>query len=79
MRRAAVAEWREVVVQSARDLWSSSAAEWSAAIAFYAVLSLFPLLILGMVLASYVADGNWATREATRLLGEFIPRGQEEI
>lgn len=79
MRRATAAEWREVVVQSARDLWASSAAEWSAAIAFYAVLSLFPLLILGMVFASYVADGDWATREATRLLGEFIPRGQEEI
>lgn len=67
------------MVQSTRDLWANSAAEWSAAIAFYAVLSLFPLLIVGMVLASYVADGEWATREATRLLGEFIPRGQAEI
>lgn len=79
MRHATAAEWRDVVVQSARDLWASSAAEWAASIAFYAVLSLFPLLIVGMVLASYVADGDWATREATRLLGEFIPRGEAEI
>lgn len=79
LRHASAAEWREVVVQSARDLLANSAAEWSAAIAFYAVLSLFPLLIVGMVLASYVADGDWATREATRLLGEFIPRGEVEI
>lgn len=68
-----------MIVQSALDLRASSAVEWSAAIAFYAVLSLFPLLILGMVLVSYVADADWATREATRLLGEFIPRGQAEI
>lgn len=79
MRRATAAEWRAVIIQSARDLWASSAVEWSAAIAFYAVLSLFPLLILGMVLASYVADPDWMTRESTRLLGQFIPRGQEEI
>lgn len=79
MRRATAAEWRAVIIQSARDLWASSAVEWSAAIAFYAVLSLFPLLILGMVLTSYVADPDWMTRESTRLLGQFIPRGQEEI
>ncbi len=79
LRHATAAEWREVVVQSARDLWSNSAVEWSAAIAFYAVLSLFPLLVVGMVLASYVADADWATREAIRLLGEFIPRGEVEI
>jgi membrane protein len=71
--------WHAVAVQSARDLWANSVVEWSAAIAFYAVLSLFPLLILGMVLASYVTDPAWATREATRLLGEFIPLGQVEI
>lgn len=77
MHRASGAQWRAVLAQSARDLWASSAVEWSASIAFYAVLSIFPLLIVGMILASYVADPEWATREATRLLGEFIPRGQE--
>lgn len=79
MHRASGAQWRAVLAQSARDLWASSAVEWSASIAFYAVLSIFPLLIVGMILASYVADPEWATREATRLLGEFIPRGQEEV
>lgn len=79
LREATAAEWREVVLQSGRDLIASSAVEWAAAIAFYAMLSLFPLLILGMVLASFVTDPDWATQEATRLLGEFIPRGEEEI
>ncbi|HEV2065479.1 MAG TPA: YihY/virulence factor BrkB family protein [Thermomicrobiales bacterium] len=79
LRQATAAQWREVVLQSGRDLLTSSAVEWAAAIAFYAMLSLFPLMILRMVLASFVTDADWAAQEATRLLGEFIPRGQEEI
>lgn len=79
LRQATAAEWREVALQSGRDLWVSSAIEWAAAVAFYALLSLFPLLILGMVLASFFTNADWATQEATRLLGEFIPRGQGEI
>ncbi len=74
-------EWARVVVQSLRDLYASNAFEWSAALSFYALLSLFPLLLLllGMVLASYVVDASWATSRATELLGEFLPRGEFEI
>lgn len=66
-------QWRSVIVQSLRDLWVSSA------LAFYAVLSLFPLFITGMILASFVFDVDWATRQASDLLGLFLPSGREEI
>lgn len=65
--------------QAIRDLWANHGPEWSAALAFYAVLSLFPLLLAGAVLASYVVDGAWAVTRVTAVLGEFLPSGDDEI
>lgn len=72
-------QWRRVIVQTARDLWTSSVLEWAASLAFYAVLSLFPLLIGGLVVASYIVDAAWATEQATNLLGQFLPEGEAQI
>lgn len=77
--RGGIRQWRPVIEQTARDLWASNALEWAATLAFYTVLSLFPLLLVGMILASFVADAGWATTRTTELLGEFLPRGQAEI
>lgn len=79
IRDARLKRWRQVFLQAARDLWQSNVLEWSASLAFYAVLSLFPLLIASMVLASYLVDPVWATEQAVNLLGQFLPEGQAEI
>jgi len=79
IRQLNMRQLAHVIAQAARDLRASNALEWAATPAFYAFLSLFPLLLTGMVLASYVADAAWATRQSTDLLGQFLPRGQEEI
>lgn len=71
--------WRHVCVQTARDLWTSSVLEWAASLAFYALLSLFPLLIAGMVAASYIVDVAWATDQAVSMLGQFLPEGEAQI
>ena len=77
--RSAVASWRGVLVQSVLDLRATHALEWAAALAFYALLSLFPLLLAGAALAAYVADAGWAVERVTHLLGQFIPRGEVEV
>ena len=79
MRQASAGAWRGVAVQTARDLWTSSVLEWAAALAFYAVLSLFPLLIVGLVVASYAVDAAWATEQAIAMLGRFLPEGEGQI
>lgn len=79
LRDASPRQWRDVVIQSARDLWTANALEWAASLAFYAVLSLFPLLIVGMVIASYVVDVEWATDQAIDLLGRYLPEGGQTI
>lgn len=79
MRTAAPQRWLAVAIQTVRDLWTSNVLEWAAALAFYAVLSLFPLLVLGLVTASYVVDGAWATDQAIDLLGQYLPDGERTI
>jgi len=71
--------WWTVLIQTGRDLWAANALELAAALAFYAVLSLFPLLLAGAVLAATIVDPAWATERVAELLGEFLPRGEVEV
>jgi membrane protein len=56
-----------------RDVWANNGPEWAAALAFYSVLSLFPLLIAGTVVASYLGDPIWAAERFTALVEKFLP------
>ena len=66
-------------MQSLRDLRATDAPEVAAALAFYALLSLFPLLLAGAAIASYAVEPAWAVARITDLLGEFVPRGEVEV
>jgi len=69
----------EVVVQSVRDMFTDSAPHWAAAIAYYSLLSTFPLILATASIAAYFVDPQMAASKATQLLGEFIPKGVGEI
>lgn len=71
--------WRQVFEQTARDLLAGSVLEWAASLAFYAVLSMFPLLIALLVLASYIVDAEWAARAAVETIGNYLPSGEYEV
>ena len=71
--------WRAVLVQSLRDLRSTDAPEVAAALAFYALISLFPLLLAGAAVASWFVVPAWAVARITHLLGEFLPSGEVEV
>lgn len=79
IRDSSLRTWRHVGIQTVRDLWTSSVLEWAASLAFYALLSLFPLLIASMVVASYLVDAAWATEQAISMLGHFLPEGEAQI
>ncbi len=70
---------RALLVQSLKDLKANNAPEWAASLAFYTLLSLFPLLLAGVTVASYFVDAAWAVDRITQLLGEFVPRGEIEV
>lgn len=66
-----------IVKQSIRDMMFDESPQWAAAIAYYALLSAFPL-ILGIVsIASFFVQSDWAVEQVTAWLGEFVPRTGE--
>jgi membrane protein len=70
--------WR-LLLLSARDFFIDDGPAWAAAIAYYSLLSLFPLLLVAGSIASYFVDPKWALLKATELLGAFLPKGQSQI
>lgn len=74
-----VAQLRPVFAQTLRDVWSNNGTEWAAALAFYTVLSLFPLLIAGTIAASYVAEPAWAAERFSALVETFLPNSDVDV
>lgn len=65
--------------QSAKDLLVDSGPQWAAAVAYYALLSTFPLLLVVGSIAAYFVDPNWAVERLTSFLGEFVPQGEGRV
>jgi len=70
--------WR-LLMLAAKAFFNDDGPAWSAAIAYYSLLSLFPLLLAAGSIASYFVDPKWAVLKATELLGDFLPKGQAEV
>jgi membrane protein len=69
----------EIVRQAVKDFFRDDAPQWAAAIAYYALLSIFPLLLAVVSIAAYFVQPDWAIERATRLLGEYVPSGTLQI
>jgi membrane protein len=76
-------EWlrqtRDILVQTCKDLITDNAPQWAAAISYYSLLSLFPLLLAAVSGAAYFVDSHWAVQKATDLLDEFVPQGGDLV
>ena len=68
-----------VLVLSARDFMRDNGPSWAAAIAYYSLLSLFPLLLALASLAAFFVEPQWAVQQATGYLGDLLPRGSAAI
>jgi len=68
-----------VLRQTLHDVWAGNAMEWAAALAFYAVLSIFPLVLAGAALAAFVVDPTVIATRLSNLLEGFVPPGVVEI
>jgi membrane protein len=68
-----------VLRQTLCDVWAGNAMEWAAALAFYAVLSIFPLVLAGAALATFVVDPSVVATRLSNLLEGFVPPGVVDI
>jgi membrane protein len=76
-------EWAKqaygVLAQSVRDTIVDSIPQWAAAVAWYALLSAFPLFLAGGALASFFVEPAWAADQLASLLDDFIPQGDADL
>jgi membrane protein len=68
-----------VVRQTVRDVWAAQAMEWAAALACYGVLSVFPLLLAGAAVASYVVAPSVVTARLSLFVEGILPAGVVDI
>jgi membrane protein len=68
-----------VVMQAGKDLIRDNGMSWASAVSFYALLSVFPLILVGAYAASLFMAPEVAVDRASDLLGEFIPVGDDEV
>ncbi len=66
----------EVVVRATQDLFEDSGPQWAAAIAYYSLLSIFPLLLaIVSITAFFISDQATVLDKATQLTSSFLPEG----
>ncbi|HUG15086.1 MAG TPA: YihY/virulence factor BrkB family protein, partial [Thermomicrobiales bacterium] len=69
----------EILYQSLKDLIADDGPYWASAIAFYALLSTLPLLIVGITVIGFISDPDPLMRHVVQLMGDFLPEGEEDI
>lgn len=69
----------QVLVLAARGFFLDNGGSWAAAIAYYSLLSLFPLLLAAGSIAAWFVDPAWAVHKATGYLGDLLPGGPESV
>lgn len=68
-----------VFVQSVKDLLVDNGPQWAAAVAYYGILAVFPMLLAATSVAAFFVEPRWAVDQVTSLLGEFAPRGEGRV
>lgn len=69
----------KVVVASLKHFVKDNGPQWAAAIAYYSLLSLFPLLLAAIAIAAYFVDREWAIDQGSALIRGLIPSGTQFI
>lgn len=62
-----------------KDFFVDNGPDWAAAVAFYGMLSVFPLLLVTVSVAAQFVDEQWAVQQITRWLGDFVPAVEEDL
>lgn len=72
--RGTLPRWVQIVGCASRDFVVDGGLHWSAAIAYYSILSLFPLALAGVSVAAWFIDPQWAIERASQVVGDAMPR-----
>ncbi len=69
----------DTVINTVKDFSKDQGTQWAAAISYYSLLSIFPLLLATISIMAYVASPEWAVKQITSELGKFMPIDLSQI
>lgn len=69
----------QVFIYAVKDFFHDSGSQWAAAIAYYSLLSTFPLLLAITSVAAFFVEQQWVIEQATSSLNRFLPTGGNQI
>lgn len=67
----------KVLVQTVKHFTVDNGPQWAAAIAYYTLLSIFPLLLAAIAIAAYFVDRQWALEQGSQLVAGLVPSGSQ--
>src|SRR5258706_3771506 len=76
---AAIQRPLAVALGSMRSMYRDGAPHWAAAIAYYGLLSIFPLLLSATSVAAFFVDRQTAVRLVGNVLGQYLPHGESAV
>ena len=74
--------WKRIgqfLLLAGRDFLQDNGPSWAAAVAYYSLLSVFPLLLAVGSIAAFFVDPQWAVHQVSDHLGNFLPKGGDDI
>jgi membrane protein len=79
LSRTTLEQTGKVLFQTLKHFSKDNGPHWAAAIAYYSLLSIFPLLLAAIAIAAHFVDEQWAIEQGTQVLQGLIPSGTEFI
>lgn len=78
-QKSGLRRFAELMFLAVKDFLHDNGPQWAAAIAYYSLLSAFPLLLLLTAIASYFVSPETAVNRITELMGELLPQGSGQV
>jgi membrane protein len=77
LSRSRLSQVGVILTHSIKHFVKDNGPQWAAAIAYYSLLSIFPLLLAAIAIAAYFVDPDWAIEQGTEILKDFLPSGTQ--
>ena len=69
----------QYLVWTFQDFSKDNGTQWAAALSYYALMSIFPLMLAALSIAAAFVDVNQAVSQGMELASSFLPSGQDTI
>jgi membrane protein len=68
-----------ILWRSFRDMPLDNGFQWAAAMAYYCILSIIPLLLAAITVTAYFTESDWIVTQARHAVGELLPPGDTRL